>query len=376
MNPQNPTEQQAAFLAWLKQKSPRDYWYYPDAPADFALQYRQQLLTQLANQSLSCEHVIWHMTNRCNLRCLHCGVSGGEKVYSELSTADFLNKMPELLALGLKALTLSGGEPFLRKDIFTVIQACRAAGVKVAAVSNGHFLSRDLTALEKTPLDSLSISLDGLAGSHNYLRASEHSYQKVIEAIQLAAQIPIPIVNVNTSVYPANFSELPAIREVIFAAGANHWVLRPVAMSGRARQHALRIDSEQILALLHFAEDSVKQGYDVSVEGLGYLGPWDSILSLVPYFSHAGWNSFYVLPDGNIKGFHDEQQPIEGHLLDDNLAEIWFSGFQSYRFPEYPELCGDCPFWSACGGGNLAEAESGWRCIREVIEPFALSVSA
>lgn len=357
---------------WLTQKAPNDYWQFPQAPPDFALQMRARLLEALESRTLPCEHVIWHLTNRCNLRCRHCGVWGGEKEYTDISIQAFLEKAPELLRLGLRALTLTGGEPFLNRDIFLLVKTMQAVKVKVAAVTNGYFIQRDVDKLNETPLDSLSISLDGLADSHNYLRASATSFERVMTGIRLAAQTAVPIVNVNTSVYPQNLAELPALREEIFAAGAHHWVLRPVALSGRAQGYPLKLSDDQLLSLLHFVEDSIRQGYDLSLEGLGYLGPWDSLIALTPFFSYAGWTSLYILPDGQIKGFNDDLQPVEGHFLTDDLADIWFTRFRSYRFPELPPICNGCPFWGACGGGNLAEADSGWRCIRDVLLPFAV----
>ncbi len=367
MNELKKQQNIARIQDWLSHKSPHDYWHFPQAPADFALYMRAHLLAALEQRKLPCEHVVWHMTNRCNLRCRHCGVWGGEKEYADISVADFLRRLPDLLKLGLKALTLSGGEPFLVPEIFTLIQAAQLAGLKVAAVTNGYFIRRDFERLNQAPLDSLSISLDGLAVSHNYLRASATSYDRVLESIRLAAQTAVPIVNVNTSVYPENLSELPALREQVFDAGAHHWVLRPVALSGRARNYPLKLTNAQIFALLEFVADSIRAGYDVSLEGLGYLGAWDSLLALTPFFSYAGWHSFYILPDGQIKGFNDDSQPVEGHFLQDDLADIWFNGFRAYRFPDLPEICADCRFWGACGGGNLAEANSGWRCIRDVL---------
>lgn len=362
------TPAQQAFMTWLQHKEPRDYWYYPQAPADYALQARETLLKQLAARQLPCEHVIWHVTNACNLRCVHCGVWGGERTYRDISTRDFLSRLPQLLELGLQALTLSGGEPFLRKDIFELIQQLQQSGVRVACVTNGYFIERDWQVLHHTPPDSLSISLDGLAPAHNMLRAQAQSFETVLASIRLAAQTPIPLVNVNTSVFPANLGDLPALREAIFAAGARHWVLRPVALSGRAQDPCLKLSDPELHTLLCFAEDSVRQGYDLSVEGLGYLGPWDSILSLAPYVGYAGWNSLYILPDGSLKGFNEDALPIEGHFLQDDLARVWYEGFGFYRFPEIPDMCRDCRFWPACGGGNVAEADSGWRCIRPLLE--------
>lgn len=362
------SEKKQAFQHWLSRKAGNDYWFQPNVPADFASLNRQDLLRQLAERQLPCEHLIWHVTNRCNLKCLHCGVWGGERRYQDLSSADFFARLPELLSLGLRAVTLSGGEPFLRRDLFEIVAGLKAAALKVAIVTNGHYMQRYAAQIRAAGFDSISISLDGLRDSHNRMRVSSDSYEQVIEAIRLARAYGIPIVNVNTSVSPDNLAELAELRELIFAAGANHWVLRPVAPAGRAAGRDMTLDHQQLRHLLDFAKDSVIAGNDVSLEGLGYLGKWDSILALVPFFSYTGWNNLYLLPDGSLKGFNDDHNEVEGHWQSDSLTEVWFERFKSYRFPEIPVDCLSCPYWSRCGGGNIAEAENGWRCIRPVLE--------
>lgn len=361
----NPSK--ANFLNWLASKSPQDYWHYPHAPRNFALKMQAHLKMQLEKECLPCEHVVWHLTNRCNLRCGHCGVSGGEKKYVDITGRQFLKHLPRLQALGLKALTLSGGEPFLVSDIFDVIAYCRTHHIKVAAVTNGHFLARDAQRLQRTPVDSISISIDGCEENHNRLRRSKRSYTLAIEALKIARDIDIPIVNVNTSVFPENLDDLPHLREIVFKTGAHHWVLRPVALSGRATESCLRLKNAELLKLLRFAETSVREGYDVTVEGLGYLGALDSILSLTPFVSYTGWNGFYVLPNGDIKGFNEEHHPVEGNLLTSDLKHLWFSCFKTYRYPERPKQCKACTYWDACGGGNIAEADTGWRCIQDIL---------
>lgn len=358
----------AEFLAWLRQRGPHDYFDGSRTSENFAVEQLMSYQRRLEQGQLPLRHVVWHVTNRCNLLCAHCGVRGGETRYQDLSLDQFASALPQLLRLGLSHLTLTGGEPLVRKDLFEIIAVLRLCGVKVGMVSNGHNLARFEAKFRAQPLDALSISIDGLAARHDALRLSAGSFEQTLTAVRLARSWELPLVSVNTSVWSENLADLPELRERIFAAGAQHWVLRPITRSGRAEDGGFGLNPAELESLLRFAAESLSRGYDLSVAGLGYLGPLDGWLNMSPFFALFGWDSLYILPDGGLKGFNEAHLPIEGHLLDENLAQIWYQGFGSYRQPELPAFCADCPYLGRCRGGNHAEARTGTRCIRPVLE--------
>ena len=62
----------------------------------------------------------WDINNECNLNCKHCRVS--EKNDNEkLSLKEAKNLLAECWYNGITMLNLSGGEPFLRNDIFEIL---------------------------------------------------------------------------------------------------------------------------------------------------------------------------------------------------------------------------------------------------------------
>jgi len=81
----------------------------------------------------------------------------------------------------------TGGEPLLRKDIELCGRELRKRGLKWSLVTNGHLYDEQRhISLLNAGLGALTISLDGLKESHNWLRNSKSSFGKVVNAIELA----------------------------------------------------------------------------------------------------------------------------------------------------------------------------------------------
>jgi len=61
------------------------------------------------------------VTNRCNLFCDHCNVSTSLNLRDELTTEQWISFIRRLAELKVFTLWISGGEPFLREDLFTIL---------------------------------------------------------------------------------------------------------------------------------------------------------------------------------------------------------------------------------------------------------------
>lgn len=80
--------------------------------------------------------VIWNLIRRCNLTCKHCySISADRDFPGELSTEEVFRVMDDLKAFRVPVLILSGGEPLLRPDIFTIAHRAKALGFYVGLSS-------------------------------------------------------------------------------------------------------------------------------------------------------------------------------------------------------------------------------------------------
>src|SRR3989344_8123837 len=88
---------------------------------------------------------VFHITNKCNLRCKHCYADAGDKLKNELSLEEIKKTIDDLHDLGTQYIILSGGEPLIHKNFFDILGHCNEKKMHSMITSNGTLLD-DKTA--------------------------------------------------------------------------------------------------------------------------------------------------------------------------------------------------------------------------------------
>jgi len=88
------------------------------------------------------------ITRRCNLRCIHCDIREAPERYSniiknEFSTEEIKEIVDSLKSMGTSYISISRGEPFIRKDIYEVIQYIKEKGLGLHISSNGTLITKE-----------------------------------------------------------------------------------------------------------------------------------------------------------------------------------------------------------------------------------------
>jgi MoaA/NifB/PqqE/SkfB family radical SAM enzyme len=115
----------------------------------------------------------WAITHPCNLRCTHCYDVVPEPRH-DLDTAQALRVVDRLADAGVRFIAFSGGEPFLRRDVFDLMARARARGMGIATRSNGTRIDSTV-ANRLRALDAavVGISFDGArAETHDAVRGA------------------------------------------------------------------------------------------------------------------------------------------------------------------------------------------------------------
>ncbi len=173
-------------------------------------------------------HLVFYITNRCDFHCSHCFlIPAGElnNKSRQLLTLDEIESVARSLP-GLVALSLTGGEPFLRDDYADIVRLfVRHTRLKtLSTVSNGIEAERILPHVEPVLQETdlaffLSISVDGDEETHNRVRQKKNAFARTLAAIRqllrLNDRYPKFSLGVNSTYLGTNFSELMALYDVI-----------------------------------------------------------------------------------------------------------------------------------------------------------------
>lgn len=139
--------------------------------------------------------LVHFITNRCNARCKHCFVDfdSPDSFKGEMSLEEIV-EYTKHLGNSLLNVNITGGEPFLRSDIFEIIEAYfNNAGVSsVYITTNGSFPKRIKMFLDKFMVSGiegkviLSFSIDNFEEAHNENRNLKNLYRNTLESFHLA----------------------------------------------------------------------------------------------------------------------------------------------------------------------------------------------
>lgn len=125
------------------------------------------------------------VTDRCNLRCFYCMPEAGIKYVSKeslLSYEEMLRLMRLLASMGIEKVRITGGEPFVRRDmIYFLRQLCAIEGIrKVNITTNGTLTEGLVPELKAMGIHSVNLSLDTLDKSRFFEITRRDAYDQVI----------------------------------------------------------------------------------------------------------------------------------------------------------------------------------------------------
>ena len=166
------------------------------------------------------KHLILHVTNHCNFRCSHCFVDF-VSIKKDLDLDEYLKISKKIN--NLFWLDVAGGEPFLRKDLFKIINAFKKQIISIP--TNGWLLeniSKQVELIEKKNTELIvNLSLDGLEKTHNLVRKNNQSWEKVwscFEELKKNNQIKTRFITV---IHKDNFNEIIPLMNLIKNRGAD-----------------------------------------------------------------------------------------------------------------------------------------------------------
>ena len=181
--------------------------------------------------------IAWEVTRTCNLSCVHCRAASVDKPYpGELATDECKRFLDDVASFSKPIIILTGGEPLLRDDIFTIARYGDSLGLRMTMATNGTLLTPKLVKeMIGANIQRVSISLDGAsAETHDAFRKVEGSFEKSLRGIRLLREAGLPF-QINTTITRVNLEELPAVHRLAESLGAVAHHIFLIVPTGRGR---------------------------------------------------------------------------------------------------------------------------------------------
>ncbi len=182
--------------------------------------------------------VIWNLIRRCNLTCKHCYTTSANIDFpGELSTESIFKVMDDLHAFKVPVLILSGGEPLLHPDIFTISQRARDMGFYVALSSNGTLITeQNIQQIAAINYQYVGVSLDGIGATHDNFRQQQGSFDASVRGIELCREQGIKA-GIRFTLTQDNVHDFPAMLALMDEKDIDKFYLSHLNYGGRGNKN-------------------------------------------------------------------------------------------------------------------------------------------
>nr|MDO8043216.1 radical SAM protein [Candidatus Baldrarchaeota archaeon] len=304
-------------------------------------------------------HPVLEVTGRCNMKCIHCMVRGGEArrdppLKTVYRMIDSISTVPEF-----RMLVLTGGDPLLRPDIYEIIRYARDTGFEVTIATNGTLITREaavkLSSLEVT---GVVISLDFVEPElHDKFRGVPGTWKRTIEGAKNAVEEGLYL-QVNITMSKLNLQELSQLLRFADELGSCVILLYQFQPFGRgALRENLSLTSAEFFKVIKTVASLQKNLKTLVIpvglpEYFAYLSMKTHVLGKMFKGCIAGRGMFYVKWYGDVWPCVFLQKKI-GNVLKEPAIEIWEENELLNKLRDRNNLeepCKSCRYREVCGG--------------------------
>jgi len=352
--------------------------------------------------------VAWEITRSCNLYCAHCRASAdSNRSMGELSAEECFRLVDGILEVGRPIIILTGGEPLVREDIFSIAKYAVSKGLRVVMGSNGTLISEETAAkLKDIPLSRIAVSLDfPLSELQDKFRGKTGAFEAAMAGIANVRKAGMEL-QINCTLTRLNISYLDELLNLALKVGAIAFHPFFLVPTGRGKGlESVELSSTEYEKTLQWIYDKqlelgdriffkptdaphylrvMKQrqtkesGKNTAAKSMSTI---QSPANSVTRGCLAGTGFCFVSHLGRVQGcgYLDLEA---GNIKNQSFAEIWFNSslFQDLRnLTNIKGKCGVCEYKRICGGcrarayeasGDFLEAEP--YCLHQPLAPHRI----
>jgi len=307
--------------------------------------------------------VIWEMTRACALACRHCRAAAIPQRHPlELTTTQAFALVDAVVECSPAAFILTGGDPFMRADIVTIVEYAVAHGLRTAVSpsATGRLTPASLRALSAAGCKRISLSLDAPdAASHDAFRGVRGSFERTLRGVRAAREAGLEV-QINTTISRFNHTRIDEMAGVLRGLDIVLWSLFFLVPVGRATERDVLNASETERAFAQLHRLSGELPFDLkTTEAPHYRryllqhGDAASLAKRIPaigdgkgfvFVSHLG----EICPSGFLPY-------VVGNVRTDRLLDV-YRGHPIMRRLRAPDTfggkCGVCEYREICGGSR------------------------
>jgi len=286
------------------------------------------------------------LTYRCNERCVHCYLDHED--HGELTTSEIKNLLDQMADAGVFYLTISGGEIFMRKDFFEILEHARARTFCIKLKTNGVLIrKKEAERIRSVGVESIQVSIYSHRPEvHDAITKMPGSLKRSIEAIRLLREHGIHIIMANV-LMKQNVQDHAGVKNLAADLGAKFIIdptITPMMNGGRSIL-SLNIDEAALREVFH------NEALAGNVEEFCAppQAPGEEALNSLP--CSAGHTACYVSPYGDV--YPCVQFPLpSGNVRRTKFVDIWrhspqLSEVRSIRLRDMP-ACSRCAHGATC----------------------------
>ena len=278
------------------------------------------LLERMAEKALKLNiplSVQLDLTYRCNERCVHCYLDHDD--HGEMTTAEIKHLLDQMAEAGVFILTLSGGEIFLRKDLFELLEyARRTLTFCVKLKTNAIMIhEREAARIRDLGVESIQISIYSHRPEvHDAITLVPGSLKRSLDAIRFLKAQGLRVMMANVLMIQ-NMQDYPGVRALADEMGVE-CTLDPTITP--------MMDGDRSVLSLGVGQETLRQVFrdrelvgDVE-EFCTIPSPDENALENLP--CSASHTSCYVSPYGDV--YPCVQFPLPtGNVRKQNFLDIW-----------------------------------------------------
>lgn len=306
-----------------------------------------------------------HLTERCNLRCRHCYQSGTKN--QELSLSEIRHvavEVSEMLDTWTDAydvpfspsFNITGGEPFLREDIFKVLQEVGDRGFELYLLTNGILINKTRAQrLADLGVKGVQVSIEGPESVHEEIRG-RGSFSSSLRGVRHLLDAGLTV-TLNVTLSDINADYFMDMVRLSSSLGVQKLGFSRLVPSGRGSGLLNNMLKKETISALYRSIGSLNpEGLQI-VTGDPVASQMsddakDDSGSFPTGGCAAGISGFTILPDGTVTPCR--RLPISiGNVRKDALREVWATSpvLESLRNKHsYKGKCGNCHRWAFCRG--------------------------